>query len=58
MARNNTYPTVNILPPGALTVAEYCRQLGISTTVFYMRLKRGTADYTVVVFQGINFVIP
>jgi len=39
-------------------VAEYCRSKGITTSVFYMRLNRGTASYKVVVFQNINFVIP
>ncbi len=56
--RTNSYPTVNSLPPGAMTVAEYCKSKNISTSVFYMRLNRGTATYKVVVFQNINFVVP
>lgn len=56
--RVKQYPTVDSLPPYAMTVAEYCKSKGISTSVFYMRLNRGTASYKVVVFQNINFVIP
>lgn len=56
--RTRIYPKVDSLPPGAMTVAEYCNLKGITTAVFYMRLKRGTASYKVVVFQNINFVIP
>jgi len=56
--RTNQYPVVDSLPPGAMTVSEYCNMKDISTSVFYMRLKRGTANYKVVVFQNINFVLP
>lgn len=56
--RTNNYPIVDSLPIGAMTVAEYCSMKDISTSVFYMRLKRGTASYRVVVFQNINFVLP
>jgi len=56
--RTNNYPNVDSLPPGAMTVAEYCKSKNISTSVFYMRLNRGTATYKVVVFQNINFVVP
>lgn len=56
--RVKQYPTVDSLPPGSMTVAEYCKSEGISTSVFYMRLNRGTATYKVVVFHNINFVVP
>jgi len=56
--RVKQYPIVDSLPPYAMTVAEYCKSKNISTSVFYMRLNRGTANYKVVVFQNINFVIP
>lgn len=55
--RVNQYPEVDSLPAYAMTVAEYCKDKGISTSVFYMRLKRGTANYKIVVFQNINFVV-
>lgn len=58
MARLKQYEIVDTLPANALTVAEYCRVNNISTSVFYMRLNRGTASYKVVVFQNINFVVP
>lgn len=55
--RSKKYPEVSSLPANALTVAEYCKANNISTSVFYMRLNRGTANYKVVVFQNINFVV-
>lgn len=55
--RTKKYPEVDRLPVNALTVAEYCKANNISTSVFYMRLNRGTANYKVVVFQNINFVV-
>lgn len=58
MKRNEgKYRIVDKLPKGAQTVAEYCASKNITPAAVYMRIKRGRADFEIVIFQGINFVI-
>ena len=58
MPRSLKHPEVDILPSGAKTVKQYCIDNNISTTLFYHWIKRGKSTYSIVIFQGINFVLP
>lgn len=53
----NRYEVVNVLPPGAMTVAEYCEQRGCTNPYIYELLRSGKADFQIVIFKGINFVV-
>lgn len=52
------YPIVDTLPPGAMTVKTFAD--GNNMTVPYVHIKyhRGAANYSIVVFQDVVFVIP
>ena len=54
----NKYPTVETLPANAMTVQEYANSIGKTTSHLYVMLQRGKADFKVVLFKGINFIIP
>lgn len=58
MPRSLNHKKVQQLPPNAITVKQYALREGVSTSLIYHRLKKGKADYNIVVFQGINFVTP
>ena len=59
MAKNiGKYRTVEILPITALTVQSYADSRGWRPHNVYMKIKRNTNDFEIVLFQGINFVIP
>jgi len=60
MAKRNIgkYRDVEVLPPGAMTVEKYAESRGWKANNVYMRVQRRTADFSLVIFQGINFVIP
>lgn len=53
----NDYPIVNRLPGNAMTINKYAEAHGISQAYVYIKAKRGKADYKIVIFQGIVFVI-
>jgi len=55
---NNKYQTVTELPANAKSVAQYAKDINCTSQNIYMRLMRGVADYTIVIFEGFNFVIP
>lgn len=57
MARKYQYTVVEELPKGALKVKEYAKRRGVSHTLIYKELIRGTASFKMIQFQGINFVI-
>lgn len=58
MARKYTYPIVSDLPPGAITVREYCNQRGWPNVQnFYNYLREGKlTDIQVIMYCGMNFV--
>ncbi len=59
MKRNNgKYKEVSTLPKGAMTVKEYADSNDISQSLVYKRIERKKADFQIVVFQTINFVVP
>lgn len=59
MAKNvGKYRQVDQLPVNAMTVQSYADSRGWKAHNIYMRLKRNNADFEIVLFQGINFVIP
>jgi hypothetical protein len=60
MARdmNKQYKTVSQLPANAVKVSEYARQQNCHHSLIYHNITRGKATYKIVIFQGINFVIP
>ena len=58
MARLYKYTKVEVLPTGAIKVSDFCKQLNISTSLFYHRIERKVATYIIVVFHDINFVLP
>lgn len=58
---DNRYREVNQLPIEAIKVIDYAHSLGYKDhSIIYHNLKRkpDEINYEIVVFQGINFVIP
>jgi hypothetical protein len=59
MKRNNgKYKEVKQLPDGAMTVSEYAANNEISQSYVYKKIERNKANYEVVIFKTMNFVIP
>lgn len=60
MARKYTYPIVEELPSGAISVREYCNQRGWNNVQnFYNYLREGKlSGVEVIMFCGMNFVRP
>ncbi len=57
-AMAHLYDTVDELPAGAMTVKEYADECGYTTTSYiYHLIKRGKADFKIVIFHGTNFVV-
>lgn len=52
------YRNVTILPTTAMTVAEYCTQRGCTNPYIYELFRKQKADFEIVIFKGINFIIP
>jgi len=52
------YETVDRLPPKAQTVKQYADGLGVSTSYIYKQIREGKANFKMVVFQTINFIVP
>jgi hypothetical protein len=52
------YKTVKILPAEAMTISEYCEKRGCTNPYIYELYRRKKADFDIVIFKGINFVIP
>lgn len=58
MKRNEgKYPIVDVLPPGAMLVKDYADLHGIKEPALYNRLKRGTADFEIVIYFERNFIV-
>ena len=59
MAHNeNKYPIIKTLPVNAMTVKEYALSKGITPQYVYVMIQRNKATFKMVLFQGINFIIP
>ncbi len=59
MAKNaGKYRELQTLPNNAMTVQSYADSRGWKAHNVYMRLNRQINDFEIVLFQGINFVIP
>jgi len=58
MPRTKNHDEIDKLPSNALTVAKYAESINKHQSVIYHWINRGKANYTIKVFQGINFVIP
>lgn len=60
MAKNEgKYRVVDTLPANAMTVHNYAASHGWKAHNVYMRLNRmKVVDFEIILFQGINFVIP
>jgi hypothetical protein len=51
------YTTVEKLPLNAMTVKEYAESKNITTQYVYAMIKRNKANFKIVTFQSINFII-
>jgi len=59
MKRNTgKYKEVKVLPKGAMTVKEYATSNDISQSLVYKRIERNKANFQIVIFQSINFIVP
>lgn len=54
----NKYEKVDKLPKNAVTVKQYADSKEISTSYVYKLIKEEKAQFKIVVFQTINFIIP
>lgn len=57
-AGKQRYKVVSSLPKSAMTVSEYCKQRGCTNPYIYALYKRNKANFEIVIFKGINFIIP
>jgi hypothetical protein len=57
-SRKNKYREVQVLPDNALRVSEYAAQRECNTSYIYELISKQKADFEIVVFKGINFVLP
>ncbi len=58
MPRLYNYTIVEILPLNAIKVSEYARQRGCTTSLIYHEISRKKANFEIIQFQSINFIIP
>lgn len=52
------YRKVDKLPANAKTVKMYSEDEGITTAYVYKQVKQKKNKFEIVVFQGVNFIIP
>lgn len=53
------YKEVTKLPAAALTVAQYAEQRDCTTPYIYELIRKAkNIDFEIVIFKGINFIIP
>lgn len=57
LTRRNKYQEVEILPIDALRVSEYAELRECNTSYIYELIRTKKADFQIVIFKGINFVI-
>ena len=59
MPRTKNFNEVKQLPKDAVKVSVFASQMGWKDhSLVYHNITRGKANYKIIVFQGINFVIP
>lgn len=59
MPRSLIHKEYKELPKGAVKVSHYAKDIkNCSTSLLYHQLKRGTADFIIIVWQGSNFILP
>lgn len=51
------YDTITALPPTAQSVANYAASNNITVSYVYKKFNEGKSNYTIVDFQGYNFII-
>ena len=51
------YPTVDILPAGAVKVSQYAADNHCTVAYVYVKHTRNKADYSIYQYQGINFIV-
>lgn len=54
----NKYEEVKTLPKNAVTVKQYADGKEISTSYIYKMVRERKANFKIVVYQTINFIIP
>ena len=58
MPRSLTHKEVKELPKNAVKVSHYAKERGCSTSLLYHELNRGKAKFSIIVWQGTNFILP
>lgn len=57
--RHNKYEVVEALPNDAMRVSEYAAQWPCNTSYIYEMVRKGKNNsFKIVIYKGINFVIP
>ena len=57
--KKNSYAKVDTLPHDAMKVSDYAKNIANYTTPYiYELIRKGKNTFTIVDFQGINFIIP
>lgn len=51
------YPAVDTLPQQAIKVSQFAHDNDITVAYVYIKHDRKKADYSIVSYQGINFVV-
>lgn len=51
------YEQVDKLPKDAMTVSQYAAERDCTVSYIYHMIKRNKADFKIVVYNGINFVV-
>jgi len=57
-ANTGKYREVITLPKKAQTIKAYAEQNNITTSYVYKQMREKKNKFEVVIFQGVNFVIP
>jgi hypothetical protein len=52
------YKRVEKLNPKAVVVSTFAKDNDMTVGYVYMKYKRGKADYEIVNYQGVNFIVP
>jgi len=53
----NKYETVHSLPVGAVPVAVYAADKGITTSWVYKQIRTKKARFKIIVYMGINWIV-
>lgn len=56
-AQGNNYRVIDELPADAMTIREYCEKRECTNPYIYQLARDGKANFEIVIFKGINFVI-